>query len=366
MISIIVPIYNIQIDILYESLNSLRRQDSGDVEFLLVDDGSTYEVGGICDEFVRKDSRFKVFHRSNSGVSNSRNFGLIQSMGDYVIFVDGDDCLTPGIIRSIENFIKSNHEFDIAYFAVDYVPAASSKTIRRTLARQGAKLMPDISLPSNLDISKGILCSFDGVNDAIDIDKSYKINFSAPWGKVFRKNYLIQNKIEFPELIKRSEDRLFNIEALGCNPRTIYIPYCGYLYLYRENSLGNTFSEAQISMILESYSELLNIIRSRYSQKDSDYLIKDAPIFLLESFCAITKNLFGRNNLSKEFYGIFCDGFSRCKNVCQNISMCSISSKFSKFMLILLRYFNGAISYFLLSSFYFVRHFLNSKNLYLG
>ena len=89
-ITVIVPVYNVQA-YLKECLDSLRNQTYKNLEILLVDDGSPDCSGKICDEFVNRDSRFKVFHIENQGLGRARNYALKHVSGDYVGFVDSDD-----------------------------------------------------------------------------------------------------------------------------------------------------------------------------------------------------------------------------------------------------------------------------------
>ncbi|MBR2282466.1 MAG: glycosyltransferase [Spirochaetales bacterium] len=90
LISIIVPVYNSE-KYLSRCLDSIKAQTLSDFECLVIDDGSTDSSGSICDSYASEDSRFKVFHKENGGVSKARNLGLDHACGDYVGFVDSDD-----------------------------------------------------------------------------------------------------------------------------------------------------------------------------------------------------------------------------------------------------------------------------------
>lgn len=89
-VSIIVPVYNAE-KYLNRCLDSIRKQTYKNIEVLLVDDGSSDNSGSICDEYVRKDIRFRVIHQRNFGQSIARNVALDYATGDYVLFVDADD-----------------------------------------------------------------------------------------------------------------------------------------------------------------------------------------------------------------------------------------------------------------------------------
>ena len=111
LISIVVPIYNLETYIL-NCLESIRVQTYSNIEVLLIDDGSSDESGALCDEFVKNDSRFRVIHQKNRGLSEARNIGLRIYKGDYLLFVDGDDYLHP---RMIEFLYKAINEGDFSF-----------------------------------------------------------------------------------------------------------------------------------------------------------------------------------------------------------------------------------------------------------
>lgn len=92
MVSIIVPVYNVE-EYLSECVDSVLNQTYSDIEVILVDDGSTDQSGNICDEYAEMDSRIKVIHKKNEGVSAARNTGIETASGERIIFVDSDDCL---------------------------------------------------------------------------------------------------------------------------------------------------------------------------------------------------------------------------------------------------------------------------------
>ena len=89
MISVVVPVYNVEA-YLRKSLDSVVHQTYGNLEILIVDDGSTDRSGKICDEY-RSDKRVKVYHTDNHGLSAARNYALDRATGDYIAFLDSDD-----------------------------------------------------------------------------------------------------------------------------------------------------------------------------------------------------------------------------------------------------------------------------------
>lgn len=99
-VSIIVPIYNVE-KYIYECVDSLIGQTYRDIEIILVDDASPDNCPAICDEYAQKDSRIKVIHKINGGLSDARNAGIEVASGDYLIFVDSDDYITLDMVEQM-------------------------------------------------------------------------------------------------------------------------------------------------------------------------------------------------------------------------------------------------------------------------
>ena len=116
LVSIIVPIYNVE-QYLQRCVDSLINQTYRNLEIILVDDGSPDRCGEICDDYAKGDSRIKVIHKSNGGLSDARNKGLDMASGDYVMFVDSDDWIDSQTCEnSIRNAIGNNA--DIVVFGM--------------------------------------------------------------------------------------------------------------------------------------------------------------------------------------------------------------------------------------------------------
>lgn len=108
MISVIVPIYKVE-KYLERCVESLRNQTLSDLEIILVDDGSPDRCGEMCDAFAEKDSRIRVIHKENGGVSSARNAGLDAATGEYITFVDSDDyidaCMYERMMEKAEQYV---------------------------------------------------------------------------------------------------------------------------------------------------------------------------------------------------------------------------------------------------------------------
>lgn len=111
-ISIIVPIYKVQ-DYLDECIESIINQTYSNVEVILVDDGSPDRCPQMCDEWAKRDSRIRVIHKKNGGLSSARNAGLDVANGEYISFVDSDDFICSDALQNLYDRIKDDKSIGI-------------------------------------------------------------------------------------------------------------------------------------------------------------------------------------------------------------------------------------------------------------
>lgn len=118
LISVIIPVYNVE-KYLKNCIDSVIAQTYKNIEIILVDDGSQDGCGVICDEYVEKDSRIKVFHKENGGLSDARNVGIEQATGKYITFIDSDDCVSSEYVEYLHELLtKNNTKISIAAHTV--------------------------------------------------------------------------------------------------------------------------------------------------------------------------------------------------------------------------------------------------------
>ncbi len=119
MISIIVPVYNVE-RYLPECLDSICGQSYRNLQIILVDDGSTDNSGTICDQYAEKDPRIRVIHKPNGGAASAKNAGLDAIRGNYVAFIDSDDYVEPQWLERTMAVIQSM-DADVVEFAFDRI-----------------------------------------------------------------------------------------------------------------------------------------------------------------------------------------------------------------------------------------------------
>lgn len=135
MVSIIVPIYNIE-SYISVCVDSLLKQTYSDIEIILVDDGSTDDSSKLCDEYSQKDSRIRVIHKQNGGLSSARNAGLDVVAGEWILFVDGDDYLDKSAVERLMVIAEKYENADFIQFLYCETDEHSWKADFRQIANE--------------------------------------------------------------------------------------------------------------------------------------------------------------------------------------------------------------------------------------
>ena len=182
-VSIIIPVYNAA-GKLSRCLDSLLMQDFNDFECLMVDDGSTDGSADICDRYVHKDTRFRVIHKQNGGVSSARNMALEQARGEWIVFVDSDDSITANHLSSFLSKADKNIDWVLCGYQ-DVLPKQQKQHCYEAHTYVG-----------NIDVTE-FLCH------------SEFLDYMIPWDKMFRRSIIEEHHLQFDESLSISEDRLF-------------------------------------------------------------------------------------------------------------------------------------------------------------
>ena len=118
LVSVIIPVYNVE-KYLNRCVKSILEQTYKDLEIILIDDGSKDSSGDICDQLGKKDSRIRIIHKINGGLSSARNVGINEANGEYILFVDSDDWIALDTVEYCLKLIKQyNSEVDIIQYGV--------------------------------------------------------------------------------------------------------------------------------------------------------------------------------------------------------------------------------------------------------
>ena len=179
MISIIVPVYNTE-KYLDRCIQSILSQTYTDFELLLINDGSTDSSGAICDKYAEQDSRVRVFHKENGGVSSARNVGLDNAKGEWVTFCDSDDWVEN---CWLDTFVDNSENTDLVVQGFNNVGL--------------------------YNLYEFPLTSFSGdVKEALHLLFENKV-VGYTFIKLFKRKFLEKYNIKFNETIKFREDEDF-------------------------------------------------------------------------------------------------------------------------------------------------------------
>lgn len=243
LISIIVTVFNSE-EYLRECLNSILNQSFDSFEVVIVDDGSSDSSSVICKEYEKLDKRFRLYElRKNVGISAARNFALSKCRGQYLIFVDSDDYVSPEYLSSLYQ-IAVTHSCDVAccnYYILEDFNNHSLK-------------ISGLNLQSKVQITKQ---DFIQLIFSLDASKKLDIGISGYlWNKLIKRECC--NGTFFKKI--GAEDEVFLVETIS-NIDTIM--YCGtplYYYRVRKNSLSH--SSHFTFKLLESRVHVYNIFKT--------------------------------------------------------------------------------------------------------
>ncbi|MEU9310552.1 bifunctional glycosyltransferase family 2 protein/CDP-glycerol:glycerophosphate glycerophosphotransferase [Streptomyces sp. NPDC048256] len=190
--SVIVPAYKVQA-YLHECLESVLSQSFADLELIVVDDRSPDACGEIIDEFAARDTRVRAVHLpENVGLGQARNAGLERATGDYLLFLDSDDTLTPDALRAIADRVKETGEPDVLVY--DYASTYwSGETVRNQFA---AQLSEEGTAPFRLEDRPGLLRVL-----MVAWNKAYRREFVEGVGLTFPSGYYEDTPWTYPALM---------------------------------------------------------------------------------------------------------------------------------------------------------------------
>lgn len=234
LISIIVPVYNVEI-YLTECVRSILNQTYKNIEILLIDDGSSDNSGVLCENLAKQDDRIKVFHKENGGLSDARNYGIEKAVGEFIMFVDSDDLVSESIVDNLYNMIVSDKELKLAVCGLSHFT-------------DGENVQYDLGKEITIFSREAALVDFLCQNNIP----------TSSCAKLYNKELL--NGIRFVKG-QRFEDNEFVFKVIShCG----YIGYCNtklYAYRHRINSITTSKFDEKEFDIIEIGKKLLIILR---------------------------------------------------------------------------------------------------------
>ncbi len=243
LISVIVPVFKVE-PYLDRCVQSIVDQTYQNLEIILVDDGSPDNCPAMCDNWAEKDSRIKVIHKENGGLSDARNAGMVVAIGEYIAFVDSDDWIAPEMLERLL-YAMDRDQSDIAACSV--------------------KMVWEDGKPDEL-LTVQMNCILDRMEAQYALlEESY---LKQPvWYKLYRRE-TIEN-IPF-EVGKYHEDVFWSYQAVGAAEKVSIIDYVGYYYTQRSGSImGEGYSLRRLDAI-EAYEKRYQYISAHFPELESE------------------------------------------------------------------------------------------------
>lgn len=240
VVSVIVPVYKVE-NVLHYCIDSILNQTFNDFELILIDDGSPDNSGKICDEYAKIDSRVKVIHKENEGVSVARNAGLELAKGKYICFVDSDDYIQRDYLEKLILAKKSNTDCQNIW----------------------CKFHTVNDYKHNLDMEhiycKEHKCS---IKDIMTLHEKWLD--AGPVCKLYDKDIITNHNIRFNQNLSLGEDLTFNFEYLDYTSGDIVVIDCE-LYNYVNTNI-NSLSNKYYENMFDIYKQL-NSMMYRHMKK---------------------------------------------------------------------------------------------------
>lgn len=334
LISIIVPVYNTNCDFLEKCVKSLLEQTYKNIEILIIDDGSNSEnlkkYEKICSV-----SNIKWIKRKNFGVSTTRNYGIENANGNYIMFVDSDDYLEVDACEKMADIIDKQD--------IDVIISNANKVINENKEFYNSKINESKML-NKMERKKLI--------DSIFLDGIGGSTFyfaDTPWAKLFKKDFLNNYKIHFETELKMGEDGIFNFEAYY-NAKSIYFMKDSiYNYRVNEESVCNKYNEFIVEMyfkILKKYNDLFDKYNIKDYRENYDYFaFRQLRKQVIKYFCN-NKNSRSYKIRKKQFLEV--KNSEIYKNSIENLDLKKLSNS-RKILYFLIRY----DMFFILNKIYF-------------
>ena len=281
-VSVIVPVYKIEEQLLRHCLTSLINQSEKAAEFIVVDDGSPDQCGAIIDEFAKKDKRIIPVHTENLGVSNARNVGLSQASGDYIIFVDGDDYVENDLCEKTSAAMEKA-DTDILFFM-------HQATTESTVSFEHDETIEKISESLLKQLTIGVVSQENPVAG---------MWAGPPWGKVYKRSIIEENNLQFVLGLKKSQDRVFVFDYLLKTKSAAIYKYIGYHYVINETSVCQKYNKNIVPILEMAGSEFEKRIATLQNKED---YIRACDTMYMIFFCEyMMLNFFNSDNKSNFF-----------------------------------------------------------------
>lgn len=261
-VSIIIPVYNSE-KYLSQCIKSILSQTYGNIELILINDGSTDKSLEICRKYAKQDKRVVLRSIENSGVSTARNIGLDIMSGEYVTFVDSDDWIENNTVElAVESMERENVDIVIWSYFKNY-PSAE---LPLTLVPGGTRKFTD---EKSLLYLKSIFSKYRSISNE-------DVPIGTTMCKMYKTNFIKKIKLRFNQKLIRAEDMIFALNAFQSAESIYYIDQS--LYHYRMNPDSISFSYKYIEDTLGPFNALIHELNVFKSKVMKSQVVKDLQV----------------------------------------------------------------------------------------
>lgn len=248
LISIIVPVYNVPVQLLKRCIESLTKQTLQEIEIILVNDGSTDTSGMICDEYEKKDSRIHVVHKVNGGLSSARNAGVLHAKGKWITFVDGDDWIDTKMCSVMyKTGEKNDVQIVMCKMAENY---------------KNSQIVQSCTLKEN-KVYSGEECKW--LQKQVLV---FDANISTSCAKLLRRDFIEENHILHDECLKQgAEDIEYGIRLFDAAKRAVFVNQAFYHYVYNDRSISTSYKQSNIDATVACFEQIGNFIRNKEEER---------------------------------------------------------------------------------------------------
>ena len=295
LISIIVPVYNVS-RYLKQCIDSLLKQTYENIEILLIDDGSTDDSGKICDNFAEIDSRIRVIHQRNQGVSVARNEGLRQASGSWIMFVDSDDWVEQEICKTLlDRALKCN---------CDICGCDLLKEIEGQNPQIQSVYKQDVMIQKE-EIESLVATLLHKNIEETDYNRNVMNGHSCiqallgPYCKLYRREVI--DGVVFPQHIQYAEDTLFVMCVVMRASSVAWMDRALYHYRFWPLSLVNKYDERRAADCISLDKVTLEYIKGAYGENEAL-----AKAFAYGCFLRLTRlfHYYVRKTKKREFFSV--------------------------------------------------------------
>ena len=245
-VSIIVPVYKVPKQFLVQCIESCTNQTLKDIEIILVDDGSLDDSGRVCDEYAAKDNRVKVIHKQNGGLVSARNAGYDVAIGEWQMYLDGDDWIDTDTCEKLMDAIERHPNVDIVFW-----------NCVQELGTQSVKGKWEWSCKDEEHVYEGDECKELALNTLI-----YKSGIATAYSKLIRSSYAKEKGIFHDKRLKQGSEGLeFSLRAFYNAKEALFVREYYNHYRYNPNSISKKVDEKNTKYLIDCYDVIWNDIQ---------------------------------------------------------------------------------------------------------